>query len=60
MVDKWNITIPELTGEEERLAYIYLPEAYFTETKNAILYFICLMDIMCSLMKMPLMESAGE
>ena len=23
MVDKWNITIPELTGEEERLAYVY-------------------------------------
>ena len=28
MVEKWNITIPELTGDEERRAYIYLPESY--------------------------------
>ena len=34
MVDKWNITIPELTGEEERLAYIYLPESYLTERRK--------------------------
>ena len=34
MVDKWNITIPELTGEEERLAYIYLPESYFKEPEK--------------------------
>lgn len=28
MVHKWNITIPELTGDEERRAYVYLPESY--------------------------------
>lgn len=28
MVDKWNITIPELTGSEVRSAYLYLPESY--------------------------------
>lgn len=28
MVHKWKITIPELTGSEERLAYIYLPDSY--------------------------------
>ena len=31
MVEKWNITIPELTGDEERRAYIYLPESYTNE-----------------------------
>lgn len=28
MVIKWNVTIPKLTGHEERRAYIYLPESY--------------------------------
>lgn len=28
MVKTWNITIPELTGDEERRAYIYLPKSY--------------------------------
>lgn len=28
MVKKWNITIPELTGEEERKLYVYLPNSY--------------------------------
>lgn len=27
MIEYWNITIPELSGEEERRAYIYLPDA---------------------------------
>lgn len=31
MVKTWDITIPELTQEEKRLAYIYLPESYETE-----------------------------
>ena len=26
MIEKWNITIPELTGEEPRAAYIYVPD----------------------------------
>lgn len=28
MIEKWDITIPELTGDEVRSAYICLPEAY--------------------------------
>ena len=28
MLKKWNITIPELTGDEERRVYIYLPDSY--------------------------------
>ena len=31
MIDIWNITIPELTGEQERRAYIYLPDSYNDE-----------------------------
>jgi predicted alpha/beta superfamily hydrolase len=28
MVNYWDIKIPELTGEESRKAYIYLPDSY--------------------------------
>ncbi len=28
MLKRWNITIPELSGNEQRKAYIYLPESY--------------------------------
>lgn len=28
MIEKWNITIPELTGDETRRLYLYLPESY--------------------------------
>ncbi len=28
MIDKWEVTIPALTGDEPRRAYIYLPESY--------------------------------
>lgn len=28
MVKKWDITIPELTGEEKRRLYVYLPKSY--------------------------------
>ena len=28
MIEKWDITIPELTGDEVRGAYICLPEEY--------------------------------
>ena len=27
MIETWNITIPELTADAERRAYVYLPEA---------------------------------
>lgn len=28
MIKKWSITIPELTGDEERRLYVYLPNSY--------------------------------
>ena len=28
MIKKWEVMIPELTGKEKRLAYIYLPDSY--------------------------------
>ncbi len=31
MVHIWDVTIPELSGEKKRRAYIYLPDAYFNE-----------------------------
>ena len=31
MVIKWNVTIPKLTGEKTRHAYIYLPDSYDKE-----------------------------
>ncbi len=32
MIEKWDITIPKLTGDEVRNAYIYLPESYNYDT----------------------------
>lgn len=34
MVKKWNITIPELSGDEERRVYVYLPESYRWNSKR--------------------------
>ncbi len=34
MVKKWQITIPELSGEKKRWAYIYLPDDYKTSGKR--------------------------
>lgn len=34
MVLKWKVTIPELTGTEERTAYLYLPVSYPTSNKR--------------------------
>ncbi len=34
MVEKWQITIPELTGDEERGVYVYLPESYGYEPEK--------------------------
>ena len=28
MIESWNLTIPELTGNEPRRAYVYLPDAW--------------------------------
>lgn len=34
MVRKWKITIPELSGTEERNAYVYLPDSYEENPKT--------------------------
>lgn len=34
MIKKWNVTIPKLTGCEERRAYIYLPDSYFCQSER--------------------------
>ena len=31
MIEKWDITIPELTGGEVRSAYLYLPDSYWED-----------------------------
>ena len=31
MVKKWKVTIPKLTGDKERRAYIYLPASYYKD-----------------------------
>ena len=31
MVITWNVTVPELTGDAPRKAYLYLPESYDRE-----------------------------
>ena len=31
MVKKWNVKIPELSGDKKRRAYIYLPDSYNKE-----------------------------
>ena len=40
MITKWNITIPELTGEEPRSAYVYVPDAFkeAPEARYSVLY----------------------
>ena len=34
MVKKWNVTIPKLSGEAQRRAYIYLPDSYNKEPEQ--------------------------
>ena len=38
MLDKWLITIPQLTGDEERYAYVYVPDGYEEGTQFPVLY----------------------
>ena len=39
MIDIWDVTLPELTGEETRRAYIYIPEAArFSDRRFPVLY----------------------
>ena len=32
MIKKWNVTIPKLSGDKSRKAYIYLPDSYEKDT----------------------------
>ena len=34
MIDKWNITIPQLSGDEERMAYVYIPDEWEAESEE--------------------------
>lgn len=34
MIEKWDITIPELTGDRTRSAYLYVPESYEYEPER--------------------------
>ena len=34
MVKKWNVTIPKLSGDKPRKAYIYLPDSYAKEPEK--------------------------
>ena len=34
MIHKWDVTLPELTGEQRRRAYLYLPEDYDREPER--------------------------
>ena len=38
MLDKWTLTIPQLTGEEIRKAYIYIPDGYPEDVRFPVLY----------------------
>ncbi len=31
MIDEFSVTVPELSGDKERRAYVYLPESYFAD-----------------------------
>ena len=34
MIHTWRVTVPELTGEETRGVYLYLPEEYSWQTER--------------------------
>lgn len=38
MLDRWMITIPQLTGEEERCAYVYVPDGFDEDCRFPVLY----------------------
>lgn len=38
MIETWNITVPPLTGEKERKAYIYLPVGYGGGERYPVMY----------------------
>ena len=45
MVIKWDVTIPRLSGDTPRRAYIYLPESYDEEPdrRYPVMYMFCLL-----------------
>ena len=60
MIEKWDITIPELTGDEVRSAYICLPEAYTRDINDGFRYCTCLTDTTSFLTVMPPTENPGD
>jgi predicted alpha/beta superfamily hydrolase len=39
MIERFKVTIPSLTGDEERMAYVYLPDGYYdSDTRYPVLY----------------------
>lgn len=60
MIDVWNITIPKLTGEENRKLYIYLPNSYNEKTDKyyPVLYMFDGQNVFLTVM--PLMENHGD
>ena len=57
MIEKWDITIPELTGDEVRGAYICLPEEYTHDINRR---FPVLTDTTSFLTVMPPTENPGD
>ena len=59
MVKKWNITIPKLSGDKPRRAYILLPESYEKEKSKhyPVMYMFDGHNVF--LMRMPLSANPG-
>lgn len=38
MIETFSVTIPELTGDKERKAYVYLPVGYGEKKKYPVMY----------------------
>lgn len=59
MILKWDITIPRLSGDQTRRAYVYLPESYDEdpERRYPVMYFST--DTTCSLTRTPPSEPPG-
>ena len=60
MIEKWDITIPELTGDEVRSAYICLPETYTFDINQRFPVLYMLTGITSFLTLMPPMENPGD
>lgn len=60
VIDVWDITIPELTGQENRKLYIYLPNSYNEKSDEyyPVLYMFDGQNVFLTVM--PLMENHGD